>query len=64
MQSYPCFGGGVTDKTGASTVIQFVADNMDHNIRTLDGLGTFHGMGVIAATLHPYGSFSNVAQVV
>ena len=28
--------------------IQHVADNVDHNIRTLDGLGTFHGMGIIA----------------
>ncbi len=29
-------------------VIQFVADNVDHNIRTLDGYNTFHGMGMIA----------------
>ena len=28
---------------------QYVADNADHNVRTLDGLGTFHGMGIIAA---------------
>ena len=28
--------------------IQFVADNVDHNIRTLDGLNTFHGMRIIA----------------
>ena len=27
---------------------QFVADNVDHNIRTIDGLNTFHGMGIIA----------------
>ena len=27
---------------------QFSADNVDHNIRTLDGLNTFHGMGIIA----------------
>ena len=27
----------------------FVADNFDHNIATLDGKGTFHGMGMIAA---------------
>ena len=27
---------------------QFAGDNFDHNIRTLDGLGTFHGMGIIA----------------
>ena len=30
--------------------VQYVADNVDHNIRTLDGHGTFHGMGIIAAT--------------
>ena len=29
--------------------VQFVADNADHNVRALDGLGTFHGMGIIAA---------------
>lgn len=28
--------------------VQFVADNVDHNIRTLDGHNTFHGMGIIA----------------
>jgi len=31
---------------------QFVADNVDHDIRTLDGTGTFHGMGIISATVH------------
>lgn len=29
--------------------VQFVADNVDHNIVTLDGRNTFHGMGIIAA---------------
>ena len=29
--------------------LQYVADNVDHNIRTLDGSGTFHGMGIITA---------------
>jgi len=27
--------------------MQFAADNVDHNICTLDGSGTFHGMGII-----------------
>ena len=27
----------------------FAADNVDHNIVTLDGKGTFHGMGMIVA---------------
>ena len=28
----------------------FIADNVDHTVCTLDGRGTFHGMGVMAAT--------------
>lgn len=36
----PGFSGGF---------IQYAADNVDHNIRTLDGNNTFHGMGMIAA---------------
>ena len=28
---------------------QYMADNMDHNTATLDGLKTFHGMGIICA---------------
>ena len=28
--------------------LQYVADNVDHNIATLDGHGTFHGMGIIS----------------
>ena len=32
--------------------IQYVADNVDHNIRTLDDHNTFHGMDIIA-TLTP-----------
>ena len=27
--------------------IQYAADNVDHDLRTLDGHGTFHGMGII-----------------
>ena len=29
--------------------MQFVADNVDHNIRTIDDRDTFHGMGIIAS---------------
>ena len=29
--------------------VQYIADNVDHNLRTLDGENTFHGMGIIAA---------------
>lgn len=34
------------------TFVQYVADNVDHNVRTLDGSGTFHGMGIISATVN------------
>ena len=30
---------------------QFCADNIDHNVCTLDGNNTFHGMGMIAANV-------------
>ncbi|XP_037043653.1 uncharacterized protein LOC119079700 [Bradysia coprophila] len=30
-------------------MVKFVADNIDHDTRTIDGKGTFHGMGIIAA---------------
>jgi hypothetical protein len=36
---------GITD----TSCLQFMADNVDHNIDTLDGNGTFHGMGIVAA---------------
>lgn len=29
-------------------MIQYIADNVDHNLRTIDGHGTFHGMGIIS----------------
>ncbi|XP_063399578.1 uncharacterized protein LOC134684250 [Mytilus trossulus] len=32
----------------SNSFVQFVADNVDHNTRTIDGLNTFHGMGIIA----------------
>lgn len=28
---------------GNGTFVQYIADNVDHNLRTLDGHGTFHG---------------------
>ena len=30
-----------------SQFLQCVADNIDHNTQTLEGLNTFHGMGMI-----------------
>jgi hypothetical protein len=32
-----------------NSVVQYVADKADHNLRTIDGKGTFHGMGKITA---------------
>ena len=46
---------------------QWIADNVDHNIITIDGKGTFHGMGVIAATISRNGvidhSIKRIAKV-
>src|SRR6218665_219879 len=48
-----------------SVIVHFVADNVDHNIRTLDGLlNTFHGMGIISATILPVGDFDYQNRVV
>ena len=33
-----------------TTFAQFVADNVDHNVRMLDGCNTFHGMGIISVS--------------
>ena len=42
--------------------VQYAADNVDHNTRTLDGHNTFHGMGMIAVVT-PGTNFSrNVAR--
>ena len=35
---------------------QYIANNVDHTIATLDGKGTFHGMGIIAATTSQRGN--------
>lgn len=32
------------------TFTQWVADNVDHNVVSLDGQGSFHGMGIIAVS--------------
>lgn len=39
--------GGTIDRMDMALL--FAADNVDHNIITLDGKGTFHGMGMVAA---------------
>ncbi|KAK7111652.1 hypothetical protein V1264_011253 [Littorina saxatilis] len=41
-----------TDIPGCAknVILQYVADNVDHNSCTLDGYNSFHGMGMIATT--------------
>ena len=39
--------------------LQYTADNVDHNIRTLDGLDIFHGMGIVVSVT-PYISVKKV----
>lgn len=41
--------------------VQYVADNVDHNVCTIDGHATFHGMGMIAAVT-PGGHFSRTVK--
>lgn len=31
-----------------NAMMQWAGDNDDHNLQTIDGQGTFHGMGIIA----------------
>ena len=40
-----------------------MADNVDHNIRTIDGLNTFHGMGIIATVTPSTQSTSKVPRI-
>lgn len=41
-------GQGTDIPSYNSQFVQYAADNVDHNSRTLDGNNTFHGMGIIA----------------
>ena len=43
---------------------QWVADNVDHNVATLDGFGTFHGMGMISLTTQSCPSATAAESVV
>ena len=38
-------------KSCKANFIQWIAHNVDHNISTLDGKNTFHGMGIITASI-------------
>ena len=39
----------ISENLEGNGFIRFIADNVDHNLNTLDGKQTFHGMGGIAA---------------
>ena len=43
--------------------MQFVADNVYHNSRTLDGMNTFHGMGIIAAVSPGFKTCTSIPRV-
>lgn len=38
-----------TDINPKDSMVLFEVDNVDHNLRTIDGKGTFHGIGMVAA---------------
>ena len=42
---------------------QWVADNVDHNICTLTGKGTFHGMGIISICPYPIQRFNAIKRL-
>ena len=50
---------GSTAEAYPESFTQWVGDNVDHNTVTLDGQGTFHGMGVISIStptdMHTFG---------
>ena len=43
--------------------VQYVADNVDHNIRTLDGNDTFHGMGMITTVTPGVRSNNRISRI-
>ena len=40
----------------AGSFTQWSADNVDHNVRTLDGKGSLHGMGIFYSTTNKFTS--------
>ena len=40
-----------SESLSGSQLMQYVADSVDHDIRTIDGQRTFHGMGIISITM-------------
>jgi hypothetical protein len=44
--------------------VQYIADNVDHNVRTIDGKGTLHAMGIISALVFKAGYSFRTTQLV
>ena len=38
----------ITGEISEGSFLQYSADNIDHNLQSIDGYGTFHGMGIIS----------------
>ena len=48
---------------GGYQFTQWVADNVDHNICTLTGKGTFHGMGIISISSSPRHTLQSIKRL-
>lgn len=54
------FHGWHTEDVQNASFTQFIADNVDHNVRTVDGHSTFAGLGMISASC--FGSGTEAVQ--
>ena len=54
----------IKDMPSPETFTQWAADNVDHNFRTLDGTGTFHGMDIIAKSSSTTKMSSSVPKII
>ena len=50
-QSLVLSGEGNLPPSSPGSFTQWSTENVDHNITTVDGLGTFHGMGIISMSI-------------
>ena len=57
------FKGTDIDNLEDGAFIQFIADNVDHNGRTIDGFNTFHRMGIIASVTPTNNSANNISSM-
>ena len=54
----------IIDMSSPETITKWAADNVDHNLRTLDGTGTFHGMGIIAISNSTTKMYPSVPKII